>query len=97
MDDKVASEKIKSSRRPPLNYKEMGIEIGSTLQFIKDPAIEVIVSGDKRVTYESEEQSLTAVTKQLLGITHVLQPTAYWIFESKNLRDVYDETYTLEE
>lgn len=97
IDDKVASEKIKSARRPPLNYKEMGIEIGATLQFIKDPAVEVIVSGDKRVTYQGVEQSLTAVTKQLLGITHALQPTAYWTFDGKNLRDIYDKTYTLEE
>ena len=97
IDDKVASEKIKSVRRPPLNYKEMGIEIGATLQFIKDPAVEVIISGDKRVTYQGVEQSLTAVTKQLLGITHALQPTAYWTFDGKNLRDIYDETYTIEE
>lgn len=97
VDDKVASEKIKSTRRPPLNYKEMGIEVGSKLQFIKDPLIEVVISGDKRVTYKGEEQSLTAVTKQLLGITHALQPTAYWTFDGKNLRDIYDETYSLEE
>jgi hypothetical protein len=97
VDDKVASEKIKTNRRPPLNYKGMGIALGSKLIFVKDPAVEVIISGDKRVTYQGVEQSLTAVTKQLLSITHALQPTAYWTFEGKNLRDIYDETYTLEE
>jgi len=97
VDDKVASEKIKSARRPPLNYKEMGIEIGSKLSFVKVPTIEVTISGDKRITYQGEEMSLTAVTKKLLGITHALQPTAYWTFDGKNLRDIYDETYTLEE
>lgn len=97
VDDKVASEKIKSARRPPLNYKEMGITIGSKLLFTKDLTVEVVISGDKRVTYQGEEKSLTAVTKQLLGITHALQPTAYWTFEGKNLRDIYDETYSLEE
>lgn len=96
-DDKVASEKIKSTRRPPLNYKEMGIEIGSKLLFAKDSTVEVVVSGNKRVTYQGEEMSLTVVTKQLLGITHAPQPTSYWTFEGKNLRDVYDETYALEE
>lgn len=97
VDDKVASEKIKSTRRPPLNYKEMGIMIGAKLLFAKDPTIEVIISGEKKVTYQGEEKSLTAITKQLLGITHTLQPTAYWTFEGKNLRDIYDEVYTLEE
>lgn len=96
-DDKVASFKIKSARRPPLNYKEMGIEIGSKLQFVKDPTVEVTISGDKRVIYDNEDVSLTAVTKQLLGITHALQPTSYWTYDGRNLRDIYDETYSLEE
>ena len=82
-EDKVAGEKIKSSRRPPMNYREMGLH--------------TTISGDKKVLYNGEEFSLTAVTKRLLGITHALQPTAYWEYEGKNLRDIYDETYSLEE
>lgn len=97
LEDKVASEKIKSNRRPPLNFKEMGVEIGSKLIFARNSTVEVVIHGDKRVTYQGEEMSLTAVTKQLLGITRALQPTGYWTFEGKNLRDIYDETYTLEE
>ena len=96
-EDKVAGEKIKSTRRPPMNYREMGINVGSKLVFVKDPSIQVIISGDKKVSYNGEELSLTAVTKKLLGITHALQPTAYWEYEGKNLRDIYDETYSLEE
>ena len=94
-EDKVAGEKIKSTRRPPMNYREMGINVGSKLVFVKDPSIQVIISGDKKVSYNGEELSLTAVTKKLLGITHALQPTAYWESEGKNLRDIYDETYSL--
>lgn len=96
-EDKVAGEKIKSNRRPPMNYREMGIDVGAKLIFVKDPSVHVIISGDKKVSYNGEELSLTAVTKKLLGITHALQPTAYWEYEGKNLRDIYDETYTLEE
>ena len=96
-EDKVAGEKIKSTRRPPMNYREMGINVGSKLVFVIDPSIQVIISGDKKVSYNGEELSLTAVTKKLLGITHALQPTAYWEYEGKNLRDIYDETYSLEE
>lgn len=96
-EDKVAGEKIKSTRRPPMNYREIGINVGSKLVFVKDPSIQVIISGDKKVSYNGEELSLTAVTKKLLGITHALQPTAYWEYEGKNLRDIYDETYSLEE
>ncbi|MGL5228180.1 MAG: GIY-YIG nuclease family protein [Bacteroidales bacterium] len=96
-EDKVAGEKRKSSRRPPMNYREMGISTGAKLTFVKDSSVQVAISGDKKVLYNSEELSLTAVTKKLLGITHALQPTAYWEYEGKNLRDIYDETYSIED
>ena len=97
IDDKVASEKIKHTRRPPMNYREMGIELNSLLTFVKDPTIQVIVVGDRKVSLDGEESSLTAVTKKLLGISYELQPTSYWEYEGKNLRDIYDETYTIED
>ena len=96
-EDKVAGNKIKSSRRPPLNFREMGIDTGAKLMFVKDSSVQVTILGDKKVSYIGEELSLTAVTKKLLGITHALQPTAYWEYEGKNLRDIYDEIYPLEE
>ena len=97
IDDKVASEKFKYTRRPPMNYREMGIELNSLLTFVKDPTIQVIVVGDRKVSLDGEESSLTAVTKKLLGISYELQPTSYWEYEGKNLRDIYDETYTIED
>lgn len=96
-DDKVASEKIKSARRPPLNFREMGIEQGARLFLVKDPTIDVIVANDKKVIHDGEETSLTAITKKLLGITRELHPTRYWMYGGKNLRDIYDETYSFEE
>lgn len=96
-DDKVASEKIKSARRPAMNYREMGIMPGAVLSYVKDRSITVRVVSDKKVNFQEEETSLTAVTKQLLGIERPIQPTPYWEYEGKNLRDIYDETYTLED
>jgi len=80
-----------------MNYREMGIELNSLLTFVKDPTIQVIVVGDRKVSLDGEESSLTAVTKKLLGISYELQPTSYWEYEGKNLRDIYDETYTIED
>ena len=36
LDAKAASDKIKRSRRPNLNYLEIGIPIGSTLLYVSD-------------------------------------------------------------
>lgn len=96
-EDKVAGEKIKSNRRPPMNYREMGIKIGAKLSFVRDPSILVTIVSDKKISYNGQELSLTAITKKLLGITHPIQPTSYWEYEGKNLRDIYDDTYTLED
>ncbi|KAA6323525.1 hypothetical protein EZS27_027043 [termite gut metagenome] len=54
-DDKLANELMKSTRRPPLNYKEMGIEPGEKLSFGKDPSIEVMVISEKKVLSRRED------------------------------------------
>ena len=97
LDDKVAIDKSKSIRRPPLNYKEMGIPEGTKLIYANDPSISVIVCGDRRIMFQGVECSLTHATKQILGITHSIQPTRYWLCENRNLQDIYDETYVMDE
>ena len=75
----------------------MGMHKGDVLVFVKDPSVEVSVFDEKKVMYQGTVYSLTGVTKKLLNVTHPIQPTGYWTYEGKNLRDIYDETYTLEE
>ena len=96
-EDKSASAKINSSRRPPLNYFEMGMKKGDILVFTKNPNITIEVIDEKKVLYQEQIYSLTGITKKLLDISHAIQPTGYWSYDNKNLRDIYDETYTLEE
>lgn len=95
--EKAAAEKYKKKRRPPLNYREMGIPQGAKLQFTDDFRIEVEVYSDRKVLYNDAEMSLTAATKELLNIEHSLQPTGYWLYEGKNLSDIYNETYSNDE
>lgn len=96
-DDKIAGEKIKTNRRPPLNFKEMGIPSNAVLSFVNDPSVTVTITGDKQIVYNNDVTSLTAVTKQLLNAPRNVAPTRYWEYEGKTLRDIYDETYTLDE
>lgn len=77
-EDKVAGEKIKSSHCQPMNYREMVINIGAKLTLVKDSSVGVTISGDKKVLYNGEYLSLTAITKRLFGITHAIQQTSYW-------------------
>ena len=70
----------------------MGMSVGDILQFTKGDNTCKILSG-RRVEFEDEECSLTALTQKLLDIDRPLQPSPYWTFEGKKLSDIYEETY----
>ena len=93
--DKVASESFKRKMRPPLNFQEMNIPIGAKLLYAKsETPIEVEVCGNRKILYKDIETSLTAVTTELLGLGYTVQPTRYWIYNGRNLQDIYNETYS---
>ncbi len=95
--DKQVGEKLKR-KRPPLNFREMGIQTDSLLQYARsDKRAEVEVYADRKVLYKGEERSLTSVTQELLGLEYNVQSTPYWTYNGKNLGDIYNETYTMEE
>ena len=90
--DEIEAGKQYKARRPNLNFKEMGIATGSVLHFTESDAT-VIVCGERKVKLGDEELSLTAATRQLLGLDYSVAPGAYWRYDGKLLRAIYDETY----
>jgi len=92
--DKAAGKKMKISRRPPLNFYEMGLVFGSKLEYNRDGETHIVeVCNAKKVSYFGEETSLTAITQKFLGLDYAVQPTSYWTFNGKNLLDIYNEIY----
>lgn len=92
----AAAGEVFRSRRPNFNFVEMGIPIGSQLVFVATDA-RVTVTGPKRVRLGDEEMSLTAATRKLLSLDYAVAPGPYWQFNSRLLRDIYDETYPIAE
>ena len=88
---KAGSEKLKA-RRPVQNFIEMGIPEGSVLQFTQGNENCTVING-RKVSYQGEETSLTALTKKLLDTERPLQPSPYWQFNGRRLTDIYNETY----
>jgi hypothetical protein len=80
------------ARRPVQNFVEMGIPVGSTLTF-SDDATKCTVTSGRRVSFEGEETSLTALTQKLLETDRPLQPSPHWSFAGRKLSAIYDETY----
>lgn len=90
--ESVQAAAVLKSRRPVMNFLEMGIPIGSVLRSVESDA-EAQVSTPRMVIYKGEEMSLTAATRSLLGLDYSVQPSPYWVFNGKSLRDIYEETY----
>ena len=80
------------SRRPNLNFAEMGIPTGSNLSSTSTDAT-VTVCGPKRVRLGCEEMFLTAATRQVLGLDYSIAPTFAWTHDGRLLRDIYNDTY----
>ena len=96
-DDKAATIKAQV-HRPALNFHEMGMQNGDVLVWKDDPSITVTIISERRVSYEGEEVSISALSAQLKGykVKHI-SPTPHWIYKDKPLSDIYDETYPIEE
>jgi len=96
-DDKAASAKAQP-HRPALNFYEMGMQKGDVLKWKDDPSISVTVLSERKVNYNGEETSISALSAQLKGYkSRHIAPGAHWLFNDKLLSDIYDETYPFEE
>ena len=89
--------KLKKTRRPPINFILLGLQIGDKIHFLdEEKNIEAIIVSEKLVRFNDKEYSLTGLTKELLGIEYAVQPTGKWMYNGKNLKDIYDEKYPIE-
>lgn len=96
--DRQSGDRLKASRRPNMNFKELGIPVGSVLNFRDGPS-EVKVISDRKVTLNGEEMYLTPATLKVLGYeeNRPLQPSPYWLFNGRTLDEIYEEYHTRNE
>jgi hypothetical protein len=57
----------------------------------------VTVLGERKVQLDGVEMSLTAATRQLLGLDYSVAPGPYWTYEGRGVRDIYNATYSRED
>lgn len=90
--DKQSSQAFKRSMRPHMNFHELGIPDGSVLAS-KDGTLQAVVVGEKKVELNGKIVSLTAATRQLLGLAanYPIQPSPYWTFNGKTVKEIYEE------
>lgn len=93
----VAAGEQYKAKRPRFNFEEMHIPDGATLVSTASPDVTVTVIGERKVRLNGQEMSLTAATRQVLGLGYAVAPGAYWTYNGIQLREIYDQTYPLVE
>lgn len=83
---------ILRSRRPSLNFKEMGISADSVLYSVSGNETATVVS-ERKVNFREKEMSLSKATQIVLENDYYVGPCPHWTFEGRNLSEIYNETY----
>lgn len=92
IEERRSAEELKKKRRPRLNFDEMGIPAGATLQAVDSEATAIVV-GPHKVALDGDEMSLTEATKIVRGVDYSLPPGPFWYYDGRRLRDIYEDTY----
>ena len=90
-NERKTSEKLRR-RRPPLNFKEMGIPEGSILISIHGDETAKVLS-ERTVCFRDEEMFLSRATQMVREIDYCASPCHHWKFEERSLSEIYNETY----
>jgi hypothetical protein len=95
--DKAAREELKRSRRPPINFETMGIPVGATLTSKDDAQVQLKVVDARHVEYDGAACALTKAHKEIFKLDYSVQPSPYWTYNGRTLKEIYDETYPLDD
>ena len=89
--ERKTSEKLRS-RRPSLNFKEMGIRVGSVLYSVSGNETATVLS-ERTVNFRDQEMFLSKATQMAREISYHVSPCPHWKFDGRNLSEIYNETY----
>lgn len=87
----IPEHKKQKTKKPPINFAKCGIPVGAQLVYIEDPSIVVTVENERKVVFENEITSLTAIVRKLKGIKAPAGPS-YFSYNGRLITDIADET-----
>ena len=90
VEAKAAADRFKKARKPPLNFLEVGVPIGSPLHFIDGEQICTVIDS-RRVEFEGQSWSMSRLAQKLTGLDRPLRGSAYFTFQGRKLSEIYDD------
>ena len=90
LDEQIANEVRETVRRGPFRFSACNIPIGSQIEFIEDSSIKATVVDDRRIEYDGETTSVSALAQKLKGFDHAVQGTLWFTYQGEKLTDIRD-------
>lgn len=92
---KTAAAKKQHIRKPPVNFAKCGIPVGAGLVYIENPAVVATVVSERKVQYNDEITSLSAISDSIKGYS--TSGPSFFTYNGKLVADIARETQWREE
>lgn len=79
------------TKRPAINFAKCGIPVGAELVFTEDANVKVVVESDRKVLYNNEITSLSAVAAKIKGAKSINGPS-YFTYNGKPIVEIAEQT-----
>jgi len=89
---RAAVREFEKKRRPPLNFVEMGVPVGSSLMHIATGEVVQVIE-PKKVRLRGNVMSLTRAQQIMSGADYAIAPGRHWTFNGVPISTLYDATY----
>ncbi|WP_455611545.1 GIY-YIG nuclease family protein [Cloacibacillus porcorum] len=90
LDEQIANEVREVARRGPFRFSECNIPVGSEIAFIEDESIKAVVVDDRRIEFDGETTSVSALAQKLKGFEHPVQGMLWFTYQGEKLTDIRD-------
>jgi hypothetical protein len=91
LDEKIAEEVREMVRKGPFRFTECGIPIGATIEYVEDPSVTATVIDDRKIEFQGETTSVSALAQKLKKFDHAVQGTLWFTYKGRRLKDIRDE------
>ena len=91
LDDEIANDVKENARRGPFRFSEVGIKIGEKIVYIEDASIQPVVIDDRRIEWNKQTTSLSALAQQLKGFNYPVQGTLWFTYNGVKLTELRDK------
>ena len=82
---------VQKAKRPAINFAKCGIPVGAELVYIEDSSVKVIVESDRKVAFNNEITSLSAVVCKIKGVKAIAGPS-YFTYNGRLITDIAEQT-----